>query len=98
MPKNKILLMMLLVLALMVTGISCQKLETRTRVLPSSLPPPIVLEAIPLDDGQLIAATPHPDDPHWVVLWFQKPDKTIAVVLVNVEQGKVVRRAAIPRN
>jgi len=98
MPKNKNLLMMLLVLALTVAGISCQKLATGILVPPTPLPPPTVLEAIPLEDGQLVAVTLHPDDPHWAVLWFQKPDKTIAVVLVNVTQGKVVRRAAIPRN
>jgi len=98
MPKNKIPFVVLLVLALSFTAISCRKLETRTLVPPTPLPPPTVLEAIPLEDGQLVAVTLHPDDPHWAVLWFQKPDKTIAVVLVNVAQGKVVRRAAIPRN
>ncbi len=98
MSKNKILFVVLLVLALTFTVISCQKIETRTLVPPTQLPPPTVLEAIPLEDGQLVAVTPHPDDPHWAVLWFQKPDKTIAVVLVNVAQGKVVRRAAIPRS
>ena len=98
MPKNKILFLVLLVLALTFTAISCQKLETRILVPPTQLPPPTVLEAIPLEDGQLVAVTPHPDDPHWAVLWFQKPDKTIAVVFVNVTQGKVVRRATILRN
>ena len=98
MLKNKKLLVVFLMFCLLFAANSCRKLETRILVPPNPPPPPTVLQAIPLDEGQLIAVTQHADDPHWAVLWFQKQDKAIAVVLVNVAQGKVIQRAAIPRN
>lgn len=56
-----------------------------------------VLPVIPLDNGDLVAVTPHPADGHWVALWFQKPDKTILVRWVNVTRGTVGAEMTIPR-
>ncbi len=98
MLKKKTVVLLLCLLVLNLAAISCHKLDmVRGAPVPSSPLPFKVLEPIPLDYGQLVAATPHPDDGHWVALWFQKPDKTIAVVYVNVSQGKVIDRASIPR-
>ncbi len=55
------------------------------------------LPVIPLDNGDLVAATPNPVDGHWVALWFQKPDKTISVRWVNVTLGTVGTEITIPR-
>ena len=56
-----------------------------------------VLPVIPLDNGDLVAVTPHPMDGHWVALWFQKPDKTISVRWVNITLGTVGTEMTIPR-
>ena len=56
-----------------------------------------VLPAIPAEHGELIAVTQHPTSPYWSALWFRKPDNTIAVVWVNISQGKVKPSVTIPR-
>jgi len=53
--------------------------------------------AVPLDYGTLVAAAPHPDSDAWFALWFEKPDKTITTVWVNVAQGRIGQAASIPR-
>jgi len=73
-------------------GVSCKKLE-------SSSPGPLAFEtskfadAIPDDYGTLVGVTQNPQNPKWVSLWFQKSDKSIIAVFVNVEQGRVYEKA-----
>ncbi len=96
--SKRTMVVILSVFALALAVAACQKLEpVPFTSIPSVLPPAKVLEPIPLDYGELVAVDPVPDNPYWFALWFQKPDKTIAVVYVNVSQGQVVPRASIPR-
>jgi hypothetical protein len=46
-------------------------------------------DSIPLEYGNLIAATTNSFDPRWVTLWFEKPDKTIVLVGVLQSNGRV---------
>ena len=46
-------------------------------------------DTIPLEYGNLIAATTNSSDPRWVTLWFEKPDKTIIFVAVLQSNGRV---------
>ncbi len=99
MPKKKTMVVMLLVLALSLGAIACQKLNTgRSASFPTKALPPKVVEPIPLEYGELVAVTANPEDSQWIVLWFQKPDKTIVVVDVNTRRGIVQARATFPRN
>ena len=55
-------------------------------------------DAIPEDYGPLIGVTQNPADPAWVGLWFQKADKTITTVFVDVNQGRMYEKTlTIPR-
>jgi hypothetical protein len=94
---------LVLVVGLFAGLISCEK-------LPSGLPKgafegPLPFEtakfkdAIPLEYGPLVGVTRSPDaGSYWVALWFEKPDKTIAVVWVNVLEGKIGEKiTTIPR-
>ncbi|HKW50260.1 MAG TPA: hypothetical protein VJQ53_00850 [Candidatus Eisenbacteria bacterium] len=56
------------------------------------------LDAIPLEYGDLIGVTSMADHPTWVQAWFVKPDKSIVVVLINGNTGKMLdHRLMIPR-
>ncbi len=56
------------------------------------------LDAIPMEYGDLIAVTSMADHPTWVQAWFMKPDKSIVVVLINGNTGKMLdHRLTIPR-
>jgi hypothetical protein len=46
-------------------------------------------DTIPLEYGNLIAATTNTYDPRWVTLWFEKPDKSIMLVGVLQSNGRV---------
>lgn len=46
-------------------------------------------DTIPLEYGNLIAATTNTFDPQWVTLWFEKPDKTIILVGVLQSNARV---------
>jgi len=95
MTKKNTMVVMLIVLALAMGAVGCQKLEPSSggvaNIGPKVLPP------IPLEYGELVAVTPFEGDPFTSVFWFQKPDKTITVVLVNVGKGTVWEQATIPR-
>lgn len=85
----------LLVAVLSVGLISCEK-------IPSNVPGQTLatvnfLDAVPVEYGTLVAVTSHPDSDAWFALWFEKPDKTITTVWVNVAQGRVGKAATIPR-
>jgi hypothetical protein len=54
------------------------------------------LDAIPLDYGTLVGVAQA--SPGWVSLWFQRPDHTIVVSFVNIDQGRVYEKSlTIPR-
>ena len=56
------------------------------------------LEAIPAEYGDLIGVTSRSDDPSWTQVWFMKPDKSVVVVFVNADRGRILDRVVtIPR-
>ena len=51
---------------------------------------------IPEEFGTLIGVTQ--PSPGWSALWFQKPDKSIVTVFVNVDEGRIYGKGlTIPR-
>ena len=46
--------------------------------------------AIPDEYGTLVGVTQPSSE--WAALWFQKPDKTITAVFVNVDEGRVYEK------
>jgi len=70
--------------ALLLGASACQKLPDQT---PASLP---TAEAIPMDYGKLVGITPHGAHPYIAVLWFEKPDKTIVAMRVDLGKRKVI--------
>jgi len=56
------------------------------------------LDAIPAEYGDLIGVTSNADHPSWVQAWFMKPDKSLVVVWINGNTGKMLdHRLVIPR-
>ncbi len=91
------MLVVLCVCALSAGVISCQKLGRQEAGL---LPVETIefKDAIPLDYGELVAVIPRPEAQGEFSLWFEKPDKTIAVVWVNLVSGTIGPEVAtIPR-
>ena len=87
------------ILALCLVTISCKKVDP---IDPSAGPlmfePAKFADAIPDDYGVLIGVTQNSQFPEWSSLWFQKPDKTVTAVFVNVVQGRIYEKALkIPR-
>ncbi len=75
--------------------VSCRKLESPG---PLAFEPSKFADAIPDEYGTLVGVTQNPESPGWVGLWFQKSDKTITLVFVNIERGKIAEKAlTIPR-
>ena len=68
--------------AVCLTATACQKIKTQTD-------PTKFGDTIPLEYGNLIAATTNSADPRWVTLWFEKPDKTLVIVGVDQYTWKV---------
>ena len=86
------------VLAVCLVTVTCTKLESSNPPGPLAFASSKFADAIPDDYGQLVGVTQNPQDPQWVGLWFQKSDKTIIAVFVNVEQRKISEKAlTIPR-
>lgn len=89
--------LVLCIAAACLATLSCQKLETAS---PGALAfePARFTDAVPDDYGTLIAVTENPVNPAWVQLWFQRQDRTIVAVFVNVERGRISDHVlAIPR-
>ncbi len=91
----------LCVFALTLGAISCQKLD-REESVEGALPAATAKfqDAVPLEYGELVAVSLHPTARQWAALWFQKPDKTIVVVWLNLSKGRVQVQEpviAIPR-
>ena len=90
----------LCILALGLVTLSCRKLEPVNAMQAGQLKlnPTQFADAIPDDYGALIGVTQNAENPAWVGLWFQKPDKTIAAVFVNINQGQIYEKTlTIPR-
>jgi len=81
-----------------VATVACTKLESGVDkfVGPLAFKPASVANAIPDEFGVLVGVTqPRPE---WSALWFQKPDKTITAVFINVEEGRIYEKGlTIPR-
>jgi hypothetical protein len=87
-------------LAVCLAAVSCKKLDSRdqTSTGPLALEPAKFSDAIPEEYGTLVAVVQNPQVPGWVGLWFQKPDKTIIAVFVNIEKGRIYEKTlTIPR-
>ena len=90
----------LCILTLCLVTFSCRKLEPVNEMQGGQLKlgPTQFADAIPDDYGPLIGVTQNADNPAWVGLWFQKPDKTINAVFVNINQGQIYEKTlTIPR-
>jgi hypothetical protein len=88
------------ILAVCFAIVSCVKLESSNSPTagPLAFEPAKFADAIPDDYGTLIGVTQNSQSPKWVGLWFQRPDKTITAVFVNIEQGKIFEKTlSIPR-
>jgi hypothetical protein len=80
--------------------VACQKLErgSTARKVTGPLKFDVAKfdDAIPLDYGTFVGVTQN--SPGWVGLWFQKPDSTITVAFVNIDDGRVYDKSlTIPR-
>jgi hypothetical protein len=90
----------LCILALCLVTFSCRKLEPVNEMQAGQLKlgPTQFADAIPDDYGPLVGVTQNPENPAWVGLWFQKPDKTVNAVFVNINQGRIYEKTlTIPR-
>ena len=86
------------ILAVFLATVSCKKLESANPPTagPLAFEPSKFADAIPNDYGTLVGVTQ--SSPAWVGLWFQRSDKTIIAVFVNIDQGKIYEKAlTIPR-
>jgi len=90
----------LFILAVCLVTCSCRKIEpvSANAAGPLQFTPTKFADAIPDDYGPLIGLTQNPTDPGWVGLWFQKPDRTITAVFVQISQGRIYEKTlTIPR-
>jgi hypothetical protein len=90
----------LCILASCLLTTSCEKLPPTGGLRPATGPlkfePAKFNDAIPDAYGTLVGVTHN--NPDWVGLWFQKPDRTITVVFVNIIDGKIYEKSlTIPR-
>jgi hypothetical protein len=79
---------------------SCQKIPEPTPVKNNlALETAGFTDAVPLEYGELVSVTPLPEAPNTVVLWFRKPDQSIAAIRVNVSRGYLFNQVLeIPRS
>lgn len=86
----------LVVVLATVATVACTKLGTDKLVGPLVFKPAGVTNAIPDEYGALVGVTQPRTE--WSALWFQKPDKTITAVFVNVDEGRIYEKGlVIPR-
>ena len=84
------------IVALSIGMSACKKVEQPNvdRMLP--IEEARMLDAIPLAYGKLVAITS--DRPFVAALWFEKPDKTVVLVRVDLSAGNLFRNVlTIPR-
>ena len=73
-----------------VAVLSCQKLPQPDRESGvEQLDTAKLADTIPLDYGNLIAATTNSTNERWVTLWFERADKSIVIVGVDQRTWKV---------
>ena len=73
-----------------VAVLSCQKLPQSDRDSGvEQLDTAKLADTIPLDYGNLIAATTNSTNQRWVTLWFERADKSIMIVGVDQRTWKV---------
>jgi len=78
----------ILVLGCLVLAASgCQRLDAPAG--PPGTQKTVTLDAIPADLGELVAVTTAPQWPANAQLWFVKPDKSIAMIGVNMRTLRV---------
>ena len=70
------------VAAFALTAPSCRRLDSPAHPAP---PRTVTLDALPSDMGELFAVTTAPEWPEVAQLWFLKPDKTIAMIGVDMK-------------
>jgi hypothetical protein len=58
------------------------------------------IQAIPAGYGEVVGVTPHGAHPYIAVLWFEKPDKTIVGMRIDLAHDRIIREpvVTIPRN
>jgi hypothetical protein len=81
-----------------VATVACTKLDAGPDKLvgPLAFKPAGVTSAIAEEYGTLIGVSQ--PSPEWSALWFQKSDKSIVAVFVNVQEGKIYEKGlTIPR-
>ena len=70
---------------------ACQKLdEPRYEPLVEE-----TIQAIPSSFGEFVAATPHGRYPYITMLWFERPDKTIVGMGVNLAHDMIIREPVV---
>ena len=84
MRPSHVILSLLAVVA--VSGTGCRKLDTPSA---PAEPKTVLIDAFPLDMGERFAVTTAPQWPSNAQLWFVKPDKSIAMVGVNMRTLRV---------
>lgn len=84
-------------LALIIGAAACQQLPSPVSTTrgPLQTEELAFADAIPLEYGALVGVTALPDYPYTAGLWFEKPDKTIVLVKVNVSLGKMEKKALV---
>ena len=88
------------ILALSLLTLSCSKLEPVNAMRAGELKLDLskFTDAIPDEYGPMIGVTQNAANPAWVTLWFQKPDRSINAVFVNINQGHIHEKTlTIPR-
>jgi hypothetical protein len=97
------IVMFLYVVTLCMGLTSCQKLGPDMEALQAAQEllkkeTPKSLDAIPVEYGNLVGVTTNSQNPEWSQVWFEKPDKTLVVVMVNTLTGYIWKEALlIPR-
>ena len=86
-----------LALALILGAAACEKLPPPPSMARGELKTEDIstVDAIPLDYGALVGVTPFPEIPYTTGLWFEKADKTIVLVKVNIALGKIEKKALV---
>ena len=78
-------------------SVSCRKLE-QPHAAPTG-PSSVTLAAVPAELGELVAVTSAPGWPDSAELWFVKPDKSIAMIAVDMRNVRLSPTVVqIPRN
>lgn len=94
---HKRIVLLLALVALSVVAASCRPLPAKVSFARGELQTEEVAftDAIPLDYGTLVGVVSLQDNAYTTGLWFQKADKTIVLVKVNVSLGKIEKNVLL---